>query len=204
MPQDLPREGRNPEPEENEKQRLRRELSLRCEALPAEAARRASEAMVQKALEMPEIRSARALLVCLSFGWEIDTWSLVDQLLASGKEVFVPRTLRRRRQLALHAYPCPLVATGYGLQQPSRRAPELPGERIDATIEAALLPGAGFDTRGARLGHGAGYFDRFLAGRPFPAIGVAFDFQVVERLPREPHDVPMAAVVSDLRIYRPA
>ena len=96
-----------------------------------------------------------------------------------------------------------MISTGYGLLQPTRRAPSLAEDRIDSTIEAALLPGAGFDHLGVRLGHGGGYFDRFLVDRPFPAIGVAYDFQIVERLPHEPHDVPMTAVVSDLRVWRP-
>lgn len=205
MENELLGEGRSLELEAapRAKERWRLELIRRCESLPPEDAPRAAQAMVRRALALPEVESARTLLVCLSFGWEIDTWQLVDRLLASGKQVFVPRTLRRGRRLALHAYPCPLIPTGYGLQQPVRQAPALDEAAIDSTLDAALLPGVGFDAQGYRLGHGGGYFDRFLAGRPFPALGVAYDFQVVERLPHEAHDVPLAAVVTDLETHRP-
>lgn len=188
FPHDLARE---------EKSSWRKHLSRQCASIPVETARQAAAAMCRRVLALPEVTSASGLLVCLSFGHEIDTWNLIAQLLDGGKKVVVPRTRRATRQLSLHPYPCRLETTGFGLRQPVRRAPRLEPAAIDSTIEVALLLGIGFDHRGVRLGYGAGYFDRFLSRRPFPAIGLAYECQVVDRLPHEPHDLPMVAVVTE-------
>jgi 5-formyltetrahydrofolate cyclo-ligase len=65
-----------------------------------------------------------------------------------------------------------------------------------------LVPGRAFDRAGTRLGRGGGAYDRILAGLQAPKIGVAFACQLVENLPREPHDVPMDAVVTSREIIR--
>jgi|CXWL01.1.fsa_nt_gi 5-formyltetrahydrofolate cyclo-ligase len=169
------------------------------------ATRRAvAEAVASRVLALPEVVSARRVLTCLSFGDELDTWSLLAGLLTSGRRVCVPRADPRDRQLHVHPYPCELVTLSFGLRQPARQAPELPAAESDSAVDVALVLGLGFDRRGYRLGYGAGYFDRFLAGRAFPAIGVACEAQLVARLPVEPHDIPMAAVVTERAVYRRA
>jgi 5-formyltetrahydrofolate cyclo-ligase len=86
------------------------------------------------------------------------------------------------------------------LVPPDRRTPELaPADRPIAMI---LVPGRAFDRAGTRLGRGGGAYDRILAGLQAPKIGVAFACQLVENLPREPHDVPMDAVVTSREIIR--
>jgi 5-formyltetrahydrofolate cyclo-ligase len=184
-----------------EKTLLRRRL--RDHALPSgAAATAAAHAATERLLTLPEIASASRLVVCLSFGDEIDTWPLVDRLLASGRDIYVPRAEPADRQLHLHRYPCELRTLAFGLQQPPRTAPELPAAAIDSTVDAAIALGLAFDVRGYRLGYGTGYFDRFLARRPFPAIGFAFDSQIIDHMPEEPHDVPMAALVTESSVWR--
>jgi 5-formyltetrahydrofolate cyclo-ligase len=181
---------------------LRRRLRDRPAPPRTDAGRAAAESATARLLTLPEVASASALVVCLSFGDEIDTWPLVDRLLASGREVYVPRADPADRQLHLHRYPCELRTISFGLKQPPRDVPELPAQRIETTIDAAIALGLAFDRRGYRLGYGTGYFDRFLAGRPFPAIGFAFDLQIIEHMPEESHDVPMAAVVTESTTWR--
>jgi 5-formyltetrahydrofolate cyclo-ligase len=176
---------------------LRQQLGERLAALDPDEARVAAGRVHERLLARPEVARARRIFACLSFGHEIDTWALVERLLASGRTVYVPRADPRDGQLHLHEYPCELRTLSFGLRQPPRRLPELNREAIDGTIDVALVLGLGFDRRGYRLGYGSGYFDRFLARRPFPAVGLAYDAQLIERLPEEPHDVPMRVVVTD-------
>lgn len=79
----------------------------------------------------------------------------------------------------------------------------LPEEGIDASAEVVVVPGLAFTARGERLGQGAGYFDRLLRDLPHAfRVGLAFEEQIVEALPTEPHDVPMHVVVTDERVRR--
>lgn len=74
-----------------------------------------------------------------------------------------------------------------------------------SAIEAAIIPGVGFDAAGNRLGYGGGHFDRFLPRLPRGAvvIGVALDEQVVDAIPVEPHDRPVDVIVTPTSTLRP-
>lgn len=186
-----------------EKAQLREKLLRRREALGEGERRRSGAAACEKLLALPEVAGARRIFTCLSFGTELDTWGLVERWLAEGREIYVPRADRATGLLHLHRYPCALTTLSFGLQQPKRVELALAPDAIDSTLDAAIVLGVGFDRRGFRLGYGSGFFDRFLAGRPFPAVGLTFADQLVERLPAAPHDVPMRIVVSEVEVVRP-
>jgi len=182
---------------------LRQQLIESVAAFNSASAPQAANDMVEQLLTLPEMTRSARILMCLSFHGEIDTWGLLARLLAAGREVYVPRADPRDRQLHVHRYPCELRELPFGMKQPLRGTPELNAGAINETIEVALALGLAFDRRGYRLGFGTGYFDRFLAGRPFPAIGMCYQAQLVDRIPEEPHDVPMAAVVTEAGVWRP-
>ncbi len=157
----------------------------------------------QRALDLPEVRSAHGLLVFLSVAEEPDTRPLIESLASMGKAVHVPRTEHRDRSLHAHLWPCDLQTLQSGLLQPGSSAPELQEERIDTEIDATVVPGPGFDETGLRLGHGGGYVDRFLARHPVFSVGLAFEAALFQRLPQATHDVPMSALVTEDRVLRP-
>ena len=85
----------------------------------------------------------------------------------------------------------------FGLLQPLSDAPAL-------SPAALFVPLLGFTATGDRIGQGAGHYDRWLADHPgTPAIGLAWDAQLCDELPIEPHDRPMTAVVTPTRLYGP-
>ena len=83
----------------------------------------------------------------------------------------------------------------YGFPQPTADAFELQPRHISL----ALVPGVAFDRHGTRLGHGVGYYDELLARLPdeCPRVGVARGELVFDRLPVEPHDVPMTHLATE-------
>jgi 5-formyltetrahydrofolate cyclo-ligase len=90
-----------------------------------------------------------------------------------------------------------LVPDPYGTMQPADEAPIL-------VPEVMFCPLLGFTARGGRIGYGAGHYDRWMAQhRPALAIGLAWDCQLVDELPLEPHDVMLDAIVTPTRIYGP-
>jgi 5-formyltetrahydrofolate cyclo-ligase len=85
-----------------------------------------------------------------------------------------------------------LYPSGFGTLAPSELAPR-------AQPDLVLMPLLGFDKAGTRLGYGGGYYDRTLAGmsKKPRLIGLAFAAQELDEIPREAHDVPLDAVVTE-------
>ncbi len=86
---------------------------------------------------------------------------------------------------------------------PHSIAQPLPGaEAIQPDV--VFVPLVGFTATGERLGQGGGHYDRWLADNPaVTAIGLAWDCQLVEELPLEPHDRRLDAIITPTRLYRP-
>ena len=181
------------------KEELRQEARRRVRALSPEEVAQNTKRIVQRCLSLPEVTGASRVFTCLSFGLEVDTWTLVDRLAAEGKEVFVPRAVRRTRVLHVHPYPCELRTLSFGLQQPVAGEPELAVDEVNL-LDVAILLGLGFDRQGYRLGYGGVFFARFMVDRPFPAVALAFEAQIFQDLPVEAHDLPMSKVVTEQRV----
>jgi 5-formyltetrahydrofolate cyclo-ligase len=105
------------------------------------------------------------------------------------------RTPPEGRDLTLHPADGPLERHRWGFDQPRAGSPAVPL----AEVGAVLVPGLVFDRRGHRLGHGLGYYDRFLARLPPGAlrIGVISLALVVEALPSDDHDIAMTHLATD-------
>ncbi|MFQ5790465.1 MAG: 5-formyltetrahydrofolate cyclo-ligase [Acidobacteriota bacterium] len=162
-----------------------------------------SERIVNNLKEVGEFRRGRRVFVCLSFDNEVSTWKLVEELASdSERRLYVPR-VDHDGVMHVHPYPCKLMSLRMGLQQPAPGEPEIPVEDAGSSIDVAIIVGLAFGRqRGYRLGHGNGYFDRFLAGKPLFTIGLSFEFLLVDRLPVELHDIPMRMIVTEDQTYR--
>jgi 5-formyltetrahydrofolate cyclo-ligase len=142
------------------------------------------------------------ILGYMAFDREVLTDGLIRQAMASGKQVVLPKVQLDRQGLALYAIEDLErdVAPGYrGILEPQ---PQRAQAVAPAAVEFVLVPGVAFDQRGGRLGFGVGFYDRLLSQLPrdIPTVGLAFDFQVIPRLPSQPHDVMLHAIVTESRI----
>jgi 5-formyltetrahydrofolate cyclo-ligase len=143
---------------------------------------------------MPELQMAGTVAVYYSIGAEPETRGLVFGLWKRGTYVILP-VLREDGDLDWASYEGPdsLVAGPRGLLEPgeARR-----GVEAVARADAVLVPALAVDRAGNRLGRGGGSYDRALArvGPMVPLIALLYDDELVDRLPAEPHDVPVRAV----------
>ncbi|QXE39296.1 5-formyltetrahydrofolate cyclo-ligase [Streptomyces sp. GMY02] len=184
---------------------LRSELLAARRLLSSEDARRAAAVLARRALELPELARARTVAAYVSVGREPGTRALLDALRARGVRVLLP-VLMADNDLdwALYEGAERLVRAGRGLLEPDGKRLG-PGAVLEA--EVVLLPGLAVDGRGMRLGRGGGSYDRVLgrlerAGAA-PALAVLlYDGEVVERVPAEPHDRPVRAVVTPGGVLR--
>ncbi|MGW2511228.1 5-formyltetrahydrofolate cyclo-ligase [Streptomyces scopuliridis] len=178
---------------------LRRELLAVRALLSSEDARETAAVLARRALDLPELAGARTVAAYVSVGREPGTRALLDALRARGVRVLLPVLLADNDlDWAEYEGADRLVPAERGLLEPD-------GTRlgVDAVLEAevVLLPGLAVDGRGMRLGRGGGSYDRVLgrlarAGAE-PALTVLlYENEVVARVPEEPHDHPVRAVVT--------
>jgi len=161
-----------------------------------EARRAAAAAVAAHLTTSPLWTAAETVLAYAATAAELPTLPLLDAALADHKRLCLPRvaaggdlTLHRVESLGT-------LVSGYrDLREPAADAPRVAPTEVDLVV----VPGVGFDRRGVRLGQGGGHYDRLLAHLSPACVvcGAAFACQVVARLPHEPHDRPVAYVVTE-------
>ena len=131
---------------------------------------------------------------------EPETRKIIEFSWKSGKQIVVPCVLQNKPELfhsRLNSFE-DLRPGALGVLEPSpeRRIAFTP-ERFDLVI----VPGVAFDRLGGRLGYGKGYYDRFLDQTLAFRLALAFDFQLLQTVPTEMHDVPMDGILTESGIY---
>jgi 5-formyltetrahydrofolate cyclo-ligase len=184
------------------KQYIRRSIRARRRGLSEVERLAHSHRIWERVVGLPCYQRARVLLGYMAFDHEVLTDSLMQQAMASGKQLVLPMVLGDRQEMALYSIEDLRsdVAPGYrGILEPQ---PQRTRVVAPETLELALIPGVAFDLRGGRLGLGAGFYDRLLSRLPrdIPTVGLAFDFQVIPRLPLQPHDMVVQAIVTEHRV----
>lgn len=188
-----------------DKPSLRRQLLAARALLSPEDVAAAAAVLAGHAVALPELARAHTVAAYVSVGREPGTRPLLDALRARGVRVLLP-VLLPDNDLDWGAYrgADSLVPAGRGLLEPDGARL---GVRAVLEADAVLLPGLAVDGRGMRLGRGGGSYDRVLArlagAAAHPALVVLlYDNEVVTRVPEEPHDHPVHAVVTPTGIRR--
>lgn len=150
-------------------------------------------------LAAEEVRRAASVSLYVSVGPEPGTGALLDALVEQGKRVILPVTFRTESGLdldwAVYEGPDSLAPAGYGLLEPT--TPRLGVDAI-GTPDAVLVPGLAVGPTGARIGRGAGCYDRALSRVPAGTFVCALLYadEVSVDVPAEPHDRPVTATVT--------
>jgi len=196
-------DDRGTEPARAKREARERALAAR-DALPPDERARRSTLICERAAALAELRRATSVLLFASFRTEVDTSPLLRWSLGRGMTVALPRVRSPRHIEALRVGDpaTDLEPSGWGIPEPRDGLPVVPPEQIDAVI----VPGVAFSDDCARCGYGGGFYDAYLPTlRPeTPRIALAFDAQVAEELPCEPHDLAVDTVVTETRVIRRA
>lgn len=129
---------------------------------------------------------------------ELDLAVLIDEALASGKTVALPKfvdAIKSYVPFKISHTQRDCAAGKFGIVEPAATCAEFPANRLDLI----LIPGVAFDVTGHRLGRGQGHYDRLLSNVVGIKCGVAFDEQLVQRIPAEAHDIRMNCVITPTR-----
>jgi 5-formyltetrahydrofolate cyclo-ligase len=181
-----------------EKRALRQRLRIQRRSLSATRVEEAGAAVAVQVRDLPAYRAAAAVIAYVAHENEVPTAPLFTEIFQSGRTLLLP-SQRRADRLVRWLPGVPLVPGPGGVLEPEH------GETGAPTPPAvALVPVVGWDKRGTRLGRGGGYYDRLLAelDPEITRIGLAYAFQEVPELPRDPWDVPLHYVITERCVVR--
>lgn len=183
---------------------IRKNIIALREQLPPDTRAAHNSTITERLLQLPEYRQAGAVLGYMNFGAEFASESWIQQVLAEGKKLALPRVNHHTNQLDLYwvdDLENQLAPGLWGIREPIVER----CERLDNLneVEFVLLPGVAFAHDGARLGYGGGFYDKLLADLPSemaqrPVLAAAaFAMQIVEFIPQVATDVKVELIVTD-------
>jgi 5-formyltetrahydrofolate cyclo-ligase len=193
----------------SDRNRQRRALRQQRRAMDPHERRSRSEQLCRRVWQQPLFRNSQTIAAYLAADGEVETTALIERAWQLGKRVYLPVLAPfsdNRLWFARYTPDSQLVLNRFGIAEPRAHYSRLLDRQA---LDMVLTPLVGFDRRGNRLGMGGGFYDRSFAyllrrkhwHKP-RLVGLAFDFQCLDRLPARAWDVPLNAVATESRWYR--
>lgn len=161
----------------------------------------ASEAICKRVLSLAAFRFASSVLLYAAMPGEPDLTLLAEKAFAEGKTVAYPRSEPDGRMTFRVVGSLNELEPGlYGIPAPKEDAPLL---KENGKPSLCMVPGLAFDRSGVRIGHGGGYYDRFLSVYHGTAIGAVLSDFLFPRLPGGKYDIPVNLLVTEKEVVVP-
>lgn len=159
-----------------------------------------SKRIKENVFQMNEFKNAKSILFYISYDNEVNTHEMIKESLKLKKQVIVPKTDTRNHTIICSTLTKwdDLVSGAYNILEPRQ---DCFNEISSDLIDLMIIPGIAFDYHGNRIGHGMGYYDRLLKKKNNAhCLGLAFEFQIVDTISAEKHDVRVEQIVTEKRI----
>jgi len=187
-----------------EKRRLRVASLQKRRSIRPEDLASASALVEANLLSLEEYKAAELIISYCAKDDEVQTKAIIERALNDGKRVAVIVTdvpSKTLRFSEIESYAEDLAPGTFGILEP-KQGRVRPVSLADADV--VLVPLLAWDEKGQRLGYGAGYFDRALAGAPrITKVGLGLESQRLPDIPTSRYDVPLDIVVTEKRVLRP-
>ena len=184
---------------------LRKNILAARDKIPQSSQDRWSKDVFALLIAHTTVKQANHILIYVHFRSEVQTILAIEHLLAQGKTVSVPLTLKDQQQIIAVAITDPdsqLIPGYYGILEPTPTV--VAAATVNpADIDTVIIPGSVFDTSGGRLGYGGGFYDRFLAldAPQASRVALAYNLQLITKVPVQPHDQCMDYIITEQQIY---
>ena len=191
--------------ENNLKADLRKEMLQLRKNMETRDVSSFSNKIISAIMELPEFINSKNIMLYLSFNKEVNTYPLARWCLDNGKTVIAPYCIQSQREIVPYKITNligDLTKSDFGVMEPKYDILE----KVNIEdIDLIIVPGVVFDENCNRIGFGAGYYDRFLPKRlkKTPAIGIAYDYQVIDNVPTSEYDVTLDYIITQERIIFP-
>jgi len=142
---------------------------------------------------LDEFKKAKTILCYMSIKNEVETIDIVTKAFKE-KKVVLPIT----NDIKLSEL------SKFEFEKGSYNVPEPKVKKIvkPEVIDLAIIPGIAFDKHGSRIGYGKGYYDKLLKQVSAKKIALAYEFQIVQEIPTEAHDVKMDMIITEERVIQ--
>ena len=155
-----------------------------------------SEKIKSNLFNLESYKQSKTAMFFVSFNSEVNTHDMIKESIGR-KTVIAPKVVQNEIEPSVIIDLDSLIPSGkFGILEPIEIM-----KIAYKNIDLVFVPGIAFDKEGHRVGYGFGYYDKFLKKVPKAVkIGLCFDFQVVGKVPREEHDVPVDFIVTDKEV----
>lgn len=159
---------------------------------------KANKAITHQLQAMSEYQAAQTVFCYVSTAQEVDTMAVLRHALAQGKCVCVPRCVGQEQMTLRRITSLEELSPGsHGILEPAEEAPLVDIDQVDF----AILPCVTCNHGGQRLGHGGGYYDRFLSNYRGGTVLLCWERLIRDEIPVEPHDYPVPWVLSEAGLF---
>lgn len=144
-------------------------------------------------------KTSENVFLYISYNREVDTYMLLSRCFMDGKKVYAPKVLSKTDMEFYCIQDEHDLVSGYmGIMEPSDSC-----EKANTRDGLFIMPGLAFDYDFHRIGYGGGFYDRYLSeDNTFIKAALAFDFQLLESIPYEEHDLKPDYIVTQTQFIR--
>lgn len=163
-----------------------------------------SRVICDKFLALPEYESAETVMFYVDVRSEVRTRQHLPDALATDKRIVVPYCVDGELELFWLESMDELEVGMYRILEPHAELRSVPRKKVDVRdLDLVMVPGVAFDRRGARMGHGMGYYDKLLhkARGDAPLVALAFECQLFAEVPTDKHDIFMDKILTEQAVY---
>jgi 5-formyltetrahydrofolate cyclo-ligase len=181
------------------KNKIRKDIIEKRDSVDLKKKRSFDQIIIKKLKETAEYIKSKNIFIYVGFGSEIDTAKYIEEFLKEGKKVFVPRTniaIKTMEAVEITSLK-ELERNKFGILEPNKDM-----EAIDKKeLELIIMPGVAFDIKRGRVGYGGGYYDKYMEDIDvsIPKIVLAYELQIIDRVPREEHDILPDSIITEKR-----
>lgn len=176
------------------KNQLRHKMKQIQSELTSQYMDTASDRIQSRILKLEKYKKAKSIFVYVNMEKEPQTVPIIEQAIKDGKKVYVPKCISKSEMLAIHIQSVSQLKPGsYGILEPEDLHDTGKAEEMDLI----LVPCLSASLDGRRLGHGAGYYDRFLREYHGDMICLCYKKMLSDEIPVDDLDIRMPSVITD-------
>lgn len=173
------------------KKELRKLIRERSENLSEAYIKTANDKIYENLIKTSEFADCESLFIYVSTKREPDTFRIINEALKNGKKVYVPKCGKNHTMKAIRILSTDELKSGYmGIPEPT-------GTEEAEKIDLAVIPCISASADGKRLGHGAGFYDRFLESCKATKICLCFEKLLSDNIPMDEYDIYMDKVITE-------